>query len=149
MLEAPPFLEVKALHERLAERVGTLRPLIVGDVLRVFLEVSSLPCEQTLWSLEFAFDEDDSRVARFEARFARRGDPIRPSDEQEGYEVSVHLPRVFPARMPAAEGHAKLQAPAEAAAGTLVSRFVRALEELGAYRTLERLEVGSADVDLL
>jgi hypothetical protein len=149
-LAPPPFVSIKELHERLCERIAAIHPLVVGDVLRAFVDVSSLPCELTLWSLEFAFDEDDSRIARFEARFVKHGEPLRPSEEQAGYEVNVHLPRVLPPRPPGGgDGHAKLQAPADATPGSLVTRFLTALDELGAYRTIERLEVNAAEVYLL
>ena len=151
MLRAPtPRFDVGALHVRLCERIAELRPLVVADAVRVFLEVSSLPCEQVLWSFEFAFDEDDGRVARVEARFADQRAAAPPTEEDaRGYEMNLLLPKLIPARPP--DGvRAASSAPHEAAAhGSLVVRFTRALADLGAYRTIELLEACSAEVYLL
>lgn len=140
--------DVRALHVRLCEEIAELHPRIVADVMRSFLEVSSLPCDRSLWSLEFAFDEDDGRIARLEARFAERGAPPISTDDLPGYEVQVLLPKVIPPHPhPPADGvRAATSAPAP---GGLVARFVLALAELGAYRTIERLEARSAEVYLL
>ncbi len=141
--------DVEALHVRLCERLAELHPRFVADVMRVFLEVSSLACEQRLWSLEFAFDEDDGRVARLEARFVDLGCPEPSYAPPRGYEVQVLLPKLFPARS-ASEEEASDEGVAVAAAdGSLVARFVRALSDLGAYRTIEPLEAVSADAYLL
>ena len=150
MLRAPsPRFDVEALHVRLCERIAELRPLVVADAMRVFLEISSLPCEQTLWSFEFAFDEDDSRIARVEARFANRGAANPSEEDARGYEMHLLLPKLIPTRAP--DGvRAASSTPDEAAAhGSLVARFTRALADLGAYRTIELLEVSSAEVYLL
>ncbi|MBX3258812.1 MAG: hypothetical protein KIS78_17310 [Labilithrix sp.] len=148
MVRVPPSrFEVEALHERLCQRIAELRSLVVADVTRVFLEVSSLPCARRLWSFEFAFDEDDGRVARLEARFTDRGAPDGAGEDLRGYEVQVLLPRVIPARAPADGVRAAV--PAGAPAGSLVERFVRALADLGAYRAIEALEARSAEVYLL
>jgi hypothetical protein len=143
-------LNVEALHTRLRERIAKLHPLVVTDVMRVFLDVSSLPCERMLWSLEFAFDEDDGRIARIEARFAKRFAPIPSVDELEGYEVQLLLPNVIPARAPSDGARATTPAPEKAPApGSLAARFVRELADLGAYHTIEMLEARSAEVYLL
>jgi len=152
MSRVPPVrLQVEALHVRLCERIAELHSLVVADVVRVFLEVSSLPCEQMLWSLEFVFDEDDDRIARLEARFARRGALPASGEDLRGYEVHVLLPKVIPAHAPAdGIARAATDAPVNASApDTLVARFVRALDDLGAYRTIETLEARSAEVYLL
>ncbi len=149
MGQAPRF-DVDALHRRLRERLAELRPLVVADVMRVFLEVSSLPCEQPLWSFEFAFDEDDSRIARLEARFANYKRAIPSPEDLHGYDVEVLLPKVLPARAPADGVRAAKNAPENATSeGSLAARFVLALAELGAYRTIELLEVQSAEVYLI
>jgi hypothetical protein len=151
MDSAPPQrFDVEALYVRLCERIAELHPLVVANVLRVFLEVSSLPCERMLWSFEFAFDEDDGRIARLEARFAKHGASSPSVDELNGYEVQVLLPKVIPARAPVDGVGAATQLPEKASArGSLAARFVRALADLGAYRTIEMLEACSVDVDLL
>jgi hypothetical protein len=145
-----PRYDVEALYVRLGERIAEIRPLVVTDVMRVFLEVSLLPCEQMLWSFEFAFDEYDGRIARVEARFADHGAPPPDGEELPGYEVEVLLPKVIPARAPA-DGvrAAKHTMENTAAHGSLVARFIRALAELGAYRTIETLEARAAEVHLL
>lgn len=153
MDRVPAQLDVEGLHLRLCERITGLRSLVVADVMRVFLEVSSLPCEKVLWSFEFAFDEDDSRIARLEARFAKRG-ASSPSDEElTGYEVHVHLPKVLPvlpARPPADVVRAAIRAPEGAAAkGSLVARFVHALGDLGAYQAIATIEARAAEVYLV
>ena len=145
-----PRVDVEALHERLCERVAELHPLVVADVVRVFLEVSSLPCKQMLWSIEFAFDEDDGRIAHIEARFTTQPAKGLSDEALPGYEVEVLLPNVLPAHPPADGVRAAKYAPENAGAHDgLVARFVRALAELGAYRTIEMLEARSAKVYLL
>lgn len=147
----PAHLTVEALRARLEQRIASLYRPVVADVMRVFVEVSLLDCELALWSLEFAFDEDDGRVARFEAQFAD-WDARDPSTAAvRGYELRVLLPRVIPARGPidgvrAAERALDL---AGRRHGTLVARFVRALSDLGAYRTIEPLEALSVEAYLL
>lgn len=145
----PPRFDVEALHVRLRERIAELHPLVVGDVTRVFLEVSSLPCEQRLWSFEFAFDEDDGRIARLEARFAKHGDVSRSAEELHGYEVQLLLPRVIPTRPPEKDVRAARHTSENTAPDSLVVRFIRALVDLGAYLAIEKLEARSVEVDLL
>jgi hypothetical protein len=146
----PAPLDVEALHVRLAERIAELHRPVVADVMRVFLEVSSLARDKGLWSLEFAFDEDDGQVARIEARFCdpRVEDPI--ASELRGYEVRLVMPRVIPLLAPAdrkkAAEHVLVMA---AGHGSLVSRFVAALTDLGAYRGVEPVAVLSAEAHLL
>jgi hypothetical protein len=146
----PAHLHIEAIHGRLCRRIAELRPPVVADVINTFLEVSSLPCVQRLWSLEFAFDEDDGRIALIEARFVDRSgrDPV--GGELRGYEVQLLLPKVIPARAPA-DGQSVAEHGLAMAAtdGALVSRFVRALADLGAYRTIERLEAVTVETCLL
>jgi hypothetical protein len=143
-------LDVEALHWRLCQRIAELRRPIVADATRVFLEVSSLARERGLWSLEFAFDEDDGRVARIEARF---WDPwvATPADgELPGYEVRLVMPKRIPLVTPADRARAAEHVLVMAAEdGGVVSRFVRALTDLGAYRGIEPVEVLSAEGHLL
>lgn len=146
-----PRFDVEALEVLLCERIADLRPLVVADVVSAFLAVSSLPCEETLWSFEFAFDEDDGRIALLEARFRSPAELHALSGEElRGYEVEMTLPHVIPAR-PLADGvRAADHAPDSGAAGaSLVARFVRALGDLGAYRAIETVEARSARVYLL
>lgn len=150
MGRVPPRFDVEALHERLCERIAELHPLVVADVMRVFLEVSSLPCKEMLWSFEFAFDEDDGRIARVEARFANPGTLHLAEEARPGYEVQLLLPNVIPAHAPADAVRAAKFTPEKAPThGSLVARFTHALAELGAYRTIELLEARSAEVYLL
>ena len=150
MLRAPtPRFDVEALHVRLCERIAERRPLVVADAVRVFVEISSLPCEQVLWSLEFAFDEDDGRIARVEARFADRGATAPSEEDARGYEMHLLLPKLIPARAPDGVRPASSATEEAAAHGSLVARFTRALADLGAYRTIELLEACSAEVYLL
>lgn len=143
-------LQVEALHVQLCQRIAALPSPLVADVMRVFLEVSSLASEQGLWSLAFAFDEDDGRVARAEARFWDGGEVVAAGASLRGYEVQLVLPRVFPVRSPADRQKAADKVLAMAAEkGSLVTRFVHALTELGAYRTIEPLELVSAEAHLL
>jgi hypothetical protein len=146
----PARLDVEGLHLRLRERLAELQRPVVADVMRVFLEVASLGREHGLWSLEFAFDEDDGQVARIEARFCdpRVEDPV--AGTLRGYEVTLVMPRVIPLLAPAdrkkAAEHVLVMA---AGHGSLVSRFVGALTDLGAYRGVEPVEVLSAEAHLL
>lgn len=120
--------------------------------MRLFLEVSSLPCEERLWSLEFAFDDEHGRVARLVASFIDRCATGPTDDSGHGYEIAMMLPRVLPQRGASdgvAMGSATSGEVAEVAAGSLVSRFERALAELGAYQTIERIELVSAEAHLL
>lgn len=142
-------LDVDALYARLCERLAELRPKPVAAVLEAFLEVSTLPGEQRLWSLEFAFDEDDGRIARLEARFADHGTTRPDVDTLHGYEVQMVLPRVLPPR-PAGRGDESEAATAGGGGGdALLARFERAMADLGAYRTIEAIELVSAEVYLL
>src|SRR5690348_15028788 len=136
----PPRFDVEALHRRLCEKVAEVRPLVVADVTRVFLEVSSLPCDPTLWSLEFTFDEDDGRIARLGAPFAKHRRAIPSIQDPHGYDRRVPPPK-GPPPPPAADGLRPATLTPESAAGhdSLAARFVRALAELGAYRTIETL----------
>ncbi len=145
-----PRYDVEALHVRLRERIAALRPLLVADVMRVFLEVSSLPCKQRLWSFEFAFDEYDGRLARLEARFAECGATNVSEDDLGGYEVQLLLPNVIPAYVPPDGIRAAMDRPENTPArGSLVERFVHAFADLGPYRTIEMLEARSANVYVL
>ena len=128
--------------------------------MRHFLEISSVPSDRMLWSLEFAFDEDEARVARIEARFAEWGMADAFRDDLPGYTVHVLLPRLVPnltearpegGAPSAAEptGHAGPAVATGADDRTLVARFVRALSEMGAYRTIEPLAARAAEVHLL
>lgn len=144
-----PPLDVEGQHARLCECIAALRPPIVMDVMRVFLEISSLPCTRKLWSFEFAFDEDDNRIARIEARFANQG-THRSGEAPYGYEVQILLPKQIPRPLPNSTARADKGAFADAmATHGLVARFVSALSELGIYRTIEPLEACSVDVYLL
>ena len=63
--------------------------------------MSALAREHGLWSLEFAFDEDDGRIARIEARF---WDPriATPADGAlPGYELQLVIPARIPLLTPA------------------------------------------------
>lgn len=146
---------VRALHAHLEARLAELRPLVVGDVMRAVLDVSSLPCEQMLWSLEFAFDEDDGRLARIEVEFRDHGAPLFLDAPRRGYEVDLLLPKLIPKDAEAArasehrEGVRASEHAPELDRDSLVARFERALADLGAYRTIERLEALSAVAYLL
>lgn len=135
---------VEALHAHLSARIAELRPLVVGDVMRVVLDVSSLPCDEMLWSLAFAFDEDDGRIARIEAVFRDYGAALFSDEPPRGFAVEILLPKLIPKRDPSARASER---PSDQ--GSLVARFERALADLGAYRTIEALEALSADVYLL
>lgn len=146
---SPPRLKVEALEVRLREAIAGLPRLVVTDVMRAFLEISALPCEDMLWSFEFAFDEDDGRLARIEARFADPGATNPSEEELAGYEVHLVLPHVIPPR-PADPANARASTYwPEGPSVTLVERFVRAFMELGAYRSIELIEVRSAEVHAL
>lgn len=139
----PP--DVVDLHARLVERLDEVRPLVVRDVLRVFVDVASLPCRRRLWSFEFCFDEDEGRTARLEARFVAHGMSGIPGDEDlDGFNVDVRLPHLIPARP--FDELALAAADKEAGAVNLVTRFNRALADLGAYQVIEPLEARGVDV---
>ncbi|AKU97790.1 hypothetical protein AKJ09_04454 [Labilithrix luteola] len=148
-----PTFDVAALHARLRERIAEVQPPVVADLMRVFLEVSVLPCELRLWSLEFAFDEDDGRIARMEARFAKPDAAHRDLDELDdlrGYEVQILLPKIIPNRAPAEDVATTTDAEESAPTPrTLVTRFLRALADLGSYRSIETVEARSATVLLV
>lgn len=153
MGRAPPQRsDVEGLREQLCDALAELHPLVVADVLRAFLEVSARPCEQMLWSLEFAFDEDDSRVARLEARFVDRPVVSPSDDELYGYDVLLLLPRVIPARPSEGalrtEGGEPARAHEDRTPRSLVARFLRALADLGAYDVIARLEARAVEVQL-
>lgn len=148
-----PTFDVEALHARLRERIAEVQPPIVSELMRVFLEISVLPCVLRLWSLEFAFDEDDGRIARMEARFAKQDAAHRDLDELDdlrGYEVQILLPKIIPPR-PASEDAATTTDGDETppTPSALVARFQRALVDLGSYRSVETIEARSATVLLV
>lgn len=144
-------LDIQGLQVMLAQRIAALgQPVVVADAMRVFLEVSSLASERGLWSLEFAFDEEDARTAVMQARFWDSADPAPAAAELPGYEVQLAMPRLIPvtsvaARQKAAD-HVRVLASAR---GALVTRFITALNDLGAYRTVEAVLASSADVHRL
>lgn len=126
------------LCSMLEERLLALRPLVVADVLRVFLEVVR---QGRLHSLEFAFDEHDGRIAKLEAVFSKRGS--LGIGDGGGIEVQLLLPKTIPARPP--EDVAALVDDG-ASTTELGARFLRVLADLGAYRVIERLELQSVTV---
>ena len=138
---------VDALQAHLSKRIAELRPLVVADITRAILAVSTFPCERSLYSLEFAFDEDDGRAAHFEVQFADWDAKNPAADGLSGYEVFVYLPRVL-TPPPGSANRAAAAAPSPGDAD-LPARFVRYLADLGAYKTIEPLEAVSADVYLL
>ena len=142
------LVDVDTLYAVLCEALAGLEPRTVADVLRVFLEVSSRPCEERLWSLEFAFDEHDSRVARLEARFLDRG-ALRPHDADalHGYEVDMTLPKVLPSRPRG--GERETTTAGGAGDDALVARFERALADLGAFTTIRTIDLVAVDAYLL
>jgi len=140
---------VESLYERLCEQLAVLQPCEVAAITRLFLEVSSLPCEERLWSLEFAFDDEHGRVARLVASFIDRRATGPTDDSVHGYEIAMMLPRVLPARGSSDGLGLGSATSGEVADESLVSRFERALAELGAYGTIERIELVSAEAHLL
>lgn len=149
MAKLPAPSSVEALHTRLEARIVDLQPLHVAHVMRAFLEVAALPCTHRLASLEFAFDEDEGRIARIEARFAEKGilDPFQPLDR--GYEAEIHLPRIIPTRPPDDDQAVMRVHTASTSDERLVARFVRALADLGAYRNIEPVVAVAVHTNLL
>ena len=140
------IFDVAALQDCLRDRLASTDPLTVTAVLRAFLEVSALPCDRRLWSLEFGFDEDDSRIARFCAMFSERQVTAPQADDLIGFEVHVLLPRLLPNRAAEALGTALEGTAGAPTVESLVARFLVALAELGAYRTIELLTARSATI---
>ena len=140
------LFDVEELQACLRERLAPPRALAVTDVLAAFLHVLALPCDRRLWSLEFAFDEDDGRVARLVAMFAERSVPAPEPEDLVGYEVHILLPGVLAPRSVEDIGAVLDVAGSATTAEGLVASFLGALAELGAYRTIERITVRSADV---
>jgi hypothetical protein len=125
-------LDVAALHSRLRRRLAELQRPVVANIMRAFLEVSALAKEQGLWSLEFAFEEDDARVARIEARFWGLLDPAPTAGDLPGDEVRLTMPRPIPVTPVAARQTAADYVLVMAAGhGQLIARFVTALTDLG------------------
>jgi hypothetical protein len=141
--------DVEELQDCLRKRLARPRALAVTDVLADFLHVLTLPCDRRLWSLEFAFDESDGRIARLVAMFAERNVPAPTPDDLVGYEVQILLPVFLVPR--AAEDVGAVLDVAEGATTVerLVASFLRALVDLGAYRAIERIIVRSAEVSSL
>lgn len=150
-MTAPATLRfgVESLHALLSEKLSELEPRAVAAVMRVFLEVSSLPCDRRLRSLEFAFDEDEGRIARLVACFVDRRAPSSTDDSLHGYEVEMLLPRMLPPRATSGGVEMGGATGGDLANDALVSRFERALAVLGAYRTIENIELVSAEALLL
>ena len=144
------LFEVEALYALLCERLAVLEPCAVAAVTRVFLEVSLLPCQERLWSLEFAFDQDDGRIARVVASFVDRHATTGPAtDAPRGYQVDMLLPRVLPPRAPSDGVELESGSGGDVPDGALVARFERALAVLGAYRTIETIGLVSVEAHLL
>ncbi len=143
------LFEVEALYALLCERLAVLEPCAVAAVTRVFLEVSLLPCQERLWSLEFAFDQDDGRIARVVASFVDRHATGPATDAPRGYQVDMLLPRVLPPRAPSDGVELESASGGDVPDGALVARFERALAVLGAYRTIETIGLVSVEAHLL
>lgn len=145
---SPLRVAMDVVHRRLDERIAALGPLVVGDVTRVFLEFAAVTTRDDLWSLEFAFDEDDSRVARLEARFGNGLLAERLGMTLHGYEARIVLPKELPKYAFRPEPSAHLQS-MRTGTHDLVMRFVRALDELSGYRYIEGLTADAVETDLL
>lgn len=153
-VEGPPLrLQVDALHKRLRAQVDALGPrAVVGGVTRAFVEIAAVAVERGLWSLEFSFDEDDSRVALLEARFGNGPVAERAGAELRGYVVRLLLPKQLPKNTfdgSRASEHLAGVPGDGADRHNLVARFIRALDDLGAYRFIEPLETESVEIELL
>lgn len=146
---APPHQLVGTLYVRLREELGALQPLVVGHVMRTFLDVSSHAVARGLWSLEFAFDEDDSRVAVVEARFGDGLRAARTGARLQGYELRILLPKTLPQYTAETGRNASEHLLTPADPNDLIARFVRSLTALGAYRLIEPLEAESVETELL
>jgi hypothetical protein len=147
-MDGPPNrLQVDAFYARLRDELEALADRRVGEVTRTFLEVTGTAVAKGLWSLEFAFDEDDSRVARLEALFGNGLLAARTGARLRGFEVRLLLPKELPKY--SLDGHAECRLERPADATNLVARFVRSLEELGAYRLIEPLVVEGLETELL
>ena len=148
-MDGPPVrLQVRAIHTRLRLELAALVQPRVRDVMKTFLDVTGLASTKGLWSLEFAFDEDDSRIARLEARFGNGVLAQRMGADLRGVEVRILLPKELPKY--SLEGHA-FEAPVSLPPdpASLVARFVRSLADLGAYRFIEPLIAQGVETDLL
>lgn len=140
------LFDVAMLQDLLRERLEGRPVASVAEVLQAFLDVAAMSCDRKLWSLEFSFDSDDSRIARLAAAFAPRHATAPEAEDMTGFEVHVLLPKLLPART-MDDGCAALEAPTGAAtAEKLVARFLVMLTDLGAYRTIELLEPRSVTV---
>jgi hypothetical protein len=136
------------MHARLRGALAALVQPRVRDVMQAFLDVAGLASAKGLWSLEFAFDEDDSRVARLEARFGNGRLAERVGASLRGFEVRILLPKELPKYSHDAHAfEAPVTLPPDPA--SLVARFVRSLEQLGAYRFIEPLVAEGVETALL
>lgn len=141
-------IHVETLHRRLRARLATLAKPVAGDVMRVFLEISSVALEKGLWSLEFSFDEDDSRIARLEAQFGDGTLAQQTGGRLEGYAVLLLLPKTLPKYTAAGDETASEHLLAvRSDPDDLVARFVRSVATLGAYRLIEALELESIETE--
>lgn len=147
-MDGPPVrLQVDAIHARLRVELAALVQPRVRDVMQTFLDVTALASAKGLWSLEFAFDEDDSRIARLEARFGNGLLAERTGARLRGFEVLIQLPKDLPKCEIGHAFEAPVTLPLDPA--SLVARFVRSLAELGAYRFIEPLTVEGIETELL
>lgn len=120
----------------------------MADLTHVFLEVASIPSDHGIRSLEFMFDEDDGRVARLEACFAKPGAPIGEGDELPGFEVWILLPSVLPESTFEQVGATASITGKASADKSLRARFERVLAEFGAYCKIASLEARTVDIVL-
>lgn len=146
----PAHLHVRPLYDRLVRELAALgRPVVVGDGVRAFLQVSFFAVTSGLYSLEFAFDEDDGRTAFIEARFAPPSTRAS-SDDLPGFRLSFLLPRILPkyTAPDASRAHEDvLGLPRDGK--DVVARFVTSLSVLGSYRHIEAIASESIETELL
>ncbi len=128
-----------------ANRLRKMQPPIVSEYYAVFLEVSGAAVRApALVAFEFAFDEDDGRIARMEARFAKHDAAHRDLDELDAISGATRcrslLPKIIPPRpasktwRPPRTGTRLHRRPAP----SWRASFARSSTCLGSYRAIRR-----------
>jgi hypothetical protein len=140
-------LDVSETLRRLEERLGTTFAagrVPLESIIAVFAEVSALSCTWRLTALEYASNEDGSRVD-LAARFGQGSGSNPDAYDFDGYAIAVALQ---PSERDDLEDEIVIDEFVEGmrlAPSALTKRFLRALEDLDAFRALRGAPVASAE----
>jgi hypothetical protein len=134
---------LRRLEARLAATLAAGR-VPLESIIAHFAEASALSCTWRLIALEYASNEDGSRVD-LQARFGQGSGSNPDAYDFDGYAIAITLP---PSKRDDLEDEIILDEFADGmrlAASTLAKRFLRALDDLDAFSALRAVPVVSAE----